>query len=326
MAKAQSTASLHRSKPLSITASEAGYRTAALAPSILLNTVQTPSSHQTSQKKLRPFAERPSEASKANRSLGRHSSFINPAKGPLVLRRKSGGQTQMQQPKQRRGSPSNQENNSFLPPRRFSSKKGSPVQDSSLDHPLEVDPHQVSVTEPRLCEPDQLLPSVILLELFKHDFGLFPKFLCLSPAWHTSALQAMDDYCNGFENDFVRKASEHVHFRHSYSQSRPIAFLKQRGLRLDRVLQCEVGAALRGHTLRLAYQYQVYGDKRWYRAEFKVDVACHRERTVWVHRDTVNGETYSQPIQQVCSGDVIELAMNVVSLQGFVRAVEWEKP
>jgi hypothetical protein len=64
----------------------------------------------------------------------------------------------------------------------------------------------------------------------------------------------------------------------------------------------------------------------WYRAEFKVDVVPHRERTVWVHRDTVNGETYSQPIQQVCAGDLIELAMNVVSLQGFVRAVEWEKP
>ena len=49
MAKAQSTASLHsRPKPLSIAASEQGYRTTALAPSILLNTVQTPSSHNTS--------------------------------------------------------------------------------------------------------------------------------------------------------------------------------------------------------------------------------------------------------------------------------------
>lgn len=92
-----------------------------------------------------------------------------------------------------------------------------------------MDPHQVSLTEPtpaRLCEPDELLPSAILLELIKHDFSLFPKFLGLSPAWHTSTLQALDDYCNSFENDFVRKAAAHVLFRHSYSQSRPIAFLK----------------------------------------------------------------------------------------------------
>ena len=74
MAKAQSTASLHsRPKPLSMAGSEQGYRTTALAPSILLNTVQTPSSHNTSQKKVRPFAERSSEASKLNRSLGRQS-------------------------------------------------------------------------------------------------------------------------------------------------------------------------------------------------------------------------------------------------------------
>lgn len=100
LAKAQSTASLHsRPKPLSIAASEAGYRTATLAPSILLNTVQTPSSHQNSQKKLRPFAERSSEASIGNRALRRQSvrqSFLKPSTTkPLVLRRKS-GQTQMQ--------------------------------------------------------------------------------------------------------------------------------------------------------------------------------------------------------------------------------------
>lgn len=47
----------------------------------------------------------------------------------------------------------------------------------------------------------------------------------------------------------------------------------------------------------MGYQYQFHGDPRWYRAEYKVDVVPHRERTVWVHRDTVNGETYSQPIQ-----------------------------
>lgn len=40
----------------------------------------------------------------------------------------------------------------------------------------------------------------------------------------------------------------------------------------------------------------------------------------------VNKETYTQPIQQICSGDSIEFAINLFTLQGLVQEIEWEKP
>ena len=49
----------------------------------------------------------------------------------------------------------------------------------------------------------ELIPTDIVISLVKYDSLLFAKFLLLSPSWHTSVLQAMDEHCNRFENKFV---------------------------------------------------------------------------------------------------------------------------
>lgn len=56
----------------------------------------------------------------------------------------------------------------------------------------------------------------------------------------------------------------------------PIKFCRTKGLRLDRVIECELlpnRLILNGNqTLIFGYQYKVSGDPRVYRAEYKIDV------------------------------------------------------
>ncbi len=46
-----------------------------------------------------------------------------------------------------------------------------------------------------------------VIAFISFDTTLFNKFLMLSPTWHTSILQAMDEFGNRFENEFVAKYS-----------------------------------------------------------------------------------------------------------------------
>ena len=53
-------------------------------------------------------------------------------------------------------------------------------------------------------------------------------------------VQAMDDYCNPIENSFVTTYFQHVFFKKSYTWAKPISFCNDRGIRIDRVFQCEL--------------------------------------------------------------------------------------
>lgn len=68
----------------------------------------------------------------------------------------------------------------------------------------------------------------------------FRKYLRLTPAWHCLTLEAIDEMMNKVENDFVMKFYEHLEFKQSYTNSSVISFCGQRGIRVDRVLVCEV--------------------------------------------------------------------------------------
>jgi hypothetical protein len=48
-----------------------------------------------------------------------------------------------------------------------------------------------------------LIETAIIKTFLSYDSMLFTKFLMLSPNWHTSTIQALDDHCNQFENQFV---------------------------------------------------------------------------------------------------------------------------
>jgi hypothetical protein len=47
---------------------------------------------------------------------------------------------------------------------------------------------------------------------------LYLKLKRLSPAWHRSVNQAIEDYANAFENQFVAQNSSVLYFKHSLTE------------------------------------------------------------------------------------------------------------
>jgi hypothetical protein len=78
----------------------------------------------------------------------------------------------------------------------------------------------------------------------------------------------------------------------------PIKFCRTKGLRLDRVIECEVLPekllCSGNQTMIFGYQYKVYGDPKIYRAEYKIDIVKNgKSRLSWLHQDKINRETYT---------------------------------
>ena len=88
--------------------------------------------------------------------------------------------------------------------------------------------------------PESELSSEIAMALLQFDMGAFRKYLRLSPRWYHLILSTMDEWMNKAENDFVMKNSDHLFFKKSYTSSQIINFCGRRGLRVDRILQCEI--------------------------------------------------------------------------------------
>lgn len=64
--------------------------------------------------------------------------------------------------------------------------------------------------------------------------------LCLNKEWRSKTLQAIDDLCNPFEIEFVNKCFKYLFFKQSHTWAQPISFCGNKGLRIDRVFECEV--------------------------------------------------------------------------------------
>jgi len=69
---------------------------------------------------------------------------------------------------------------------------------------------------------------------------LYNKLKCLNKKYRENLGQALDDLCNAVENMFVSTYFEHLFFKRSFTWTNPISFLKERGLRIDRVFECEI--------------------------------------------------------------------------------------
>ena len=80
----------------------------------------------------------------------------------------------------------------------------------------------------------------IAMTILQYDMGNFKKYLCISPNWHHTILEAMDEYFKRAEVDFVMKNYEYLLFKKSYTNSSIIHFCGKKGVRVDRVLVCEV--------------------------------------------------------------------------------------
>ena len=115
------------------------------------------------------------------------------------------------------------------------------------------------------------------------DGSMFLKLKRISNDYKRNVDQGIDDFCNRVENLFVSTYFEVVFFKKSFTWFRPISFLKESGLRIDRVFECEVMVPP-GKTLTIACKYQVFGDRGTYRAEYKFD-SVSQQRQTWIHVD-----------------------------------------
>jgi hypothetical protein len=75
----------------------------------------------------------------------------------------------------------------------------------------------------------------IVLLILLYNIHEYPKYLKISAAWHCVINEAMDEYTNKLENDFVKNYTKTLQFLKSYITVSPISFCKEKGIRLDRV-------------------------------------------------------------------------------------------
>jgi hypothetical protein len=121
--------------------------------------------------------------------------------------------------------------------------------------------------------------------------GNFRKYLCLTPAWHYLILEAIDEYMKKVEYDFVMKYYEHLYFKKSYTNSSIIHFCGRIGIRVDRVIVCEVldNKAILNKCLKASYGYRYCyskSEKDGYVADYKLDVVkSSSNRLIWIHKD-----------------------------------------
>lgn len=85
-----------------------------------------------------------------------------------------------------------------------------------------------------------ILDPRIVMALLEMDMTNFRKFLRLSPNWHHLALEGIEDRMKAVEIDFVNKYYEHLFYKKSYTNSSIMYFGGKRGIRVDRILVCEV--------------------------------------------------------------------------------------
>jgi hypothetical protein len=84
---------------------------------------------------------------------------------------------------------------------------------------------------------------------------------------------------------------EYLLFKKSYTNSSLIQFGNRKGIRVDRVIVCEVlnSSKLYGKCLRISYSYKhphAKSEKDTYVADFKLDIVKPgQNRIVWVHKD-----------------------------------------
>jgi len=78
------------------------------------------------------------------------------------------------------------------------------------------------------------------MTLLEFDMTNFRKFLRLSPNWHHLVLEGIEERMKPIENDFVNQYYEHLFYKKSYTNSSVMYFGGKPGIRVDRILVCEI--------------------------------------------------------------------------------------
>lgn len=85
-----------------------------------------------------------------------------------------------------------------------------------------------------------MLDIRIVTQILLYDVANFRKFLRLSPNWRFLVLEGLDELFKSIEVAFANKYYAHLLFKRSYTNSSVIFSGGRAGLRVDRVLVCEV--------------------------------------------------------------------------------------
>lgn len=96
------------------------------------------------------------------------------------------------------------------------------------------------------------------MTLLLFDMASFRKYLRLSPQWHRLVLEAMDEHFKKVENEFVNQNYQYLMYKKSYTNSSVIQFCGRKGIRVDRVIVCELldNAELLNKCLRISYSFE----------------------------------------------------------------------
>jgi hypothetical protein len=80
----------------------------------------------------------------------------------------------------------------------------------------------------------------IAMTILEYDMSNFRKLLRLSPNWHHLVLEGIEERMKKVENEFINLYYPHLFFRKSFTCSSLMCFGGKQGIRVDRVLVCEV--------------------------------------------------------------------------------------
>lgn len=82
-------------------------------------------------------------------------------------------------------------------------------------------------------------PHIVMM-ILEYDMTNFRKFLRLSPSWHHLVLEGIEERMKQVENQFINLYYEHLFFKKSYTNSSVMYFGGKRGIRVDRIIVCEI--------------------------------------------------------------------------------------
>jgi hypothetical protein len=85
-----------------------------------------------------------------------------------------------------------------------------------------------------------MLNPTIAITLLQYAPTNFRKLMRLTPNWRFLILEGMDDLFKPLEEGFINKYFDHLQYKRSFTNSSLIYSGGRLGLRIDRVLVCEV--------------------------------------------------------------------------------------
>eukprot|EP00347_Sterkiella_histriomuscorum_P003477 403364148 len=199
------------------------------------------------------------------------------------------------------------------------------------------------------------LPNQIVMLILQFNMNEYAKYLRISAGWYYSINDSLDEYAQVIETAFVNKYSKYLNFIRSFNSATPINFCNQRGVRLDRVLQCEITQSMvqminqtlrignsfeympapkkntqsfvKGAATNFRSQTQSFGVTR-YSNEYRLDIIKkNSQRITWIHISD-DLPVYSQNELQLSPGDMLEIAVCIYNMNGLINlnSIEWDQP